>query len=285
MIKQHGFEIERGKYGQRLVLTGPWSSDIAAYMHRERIGELYLNHARGWSGDSIEFVGALPDLIAFGILDFTIQDVSPIHRLTNLRALEISTYCKTPIDFTCFGHLEDCVFYWRGGSESLFEHRLLTRLFIHRYDALASAPLARLKELTVLSIANSDLTEVRHLAPMMKLRFLGLYNLKKLKSLSGIEGLSGLEELEVNGCKGISAIDEIANLPNLRRLQLNEGGKIASLRPVQGAKNLEEVLFYDSTHIVDGDLSPLASLPQLKRISFRNRRHYSHTRESFATVS
>jgi hypothetical protein len=273
--------LERGIYGPRITVTGAWTPSIAEYMRRESVRELYLNHARGWSGTTLDFLATVPELVAFSILDFTLKDVTPIHQLTTLRALEVSTYCDTKIDFLRFPRLERCVLYWRPGSDSLFECAGLRWLFLHRYSGATSAPFAPLTALNELSIANSELREIESLAALKNLKFLGLYNLKKLATLRGLEELGQLEALEVNGCKGIGRIDELAALVHLRRLQLNDDGPIVSLRPVSRAADLEEVLFYESTNIVDGDLTPLAALPRLQRISFQNRRHYSHKREKF----
>jgi hypothetical protein len=275
------FILEHGVYGPRITVTGPWTPAIAEYMRGEGVRELYLNHARGWSGTTLDFLATVPELIAFSILDFTIKDVTPIHRLTALRSLEVSTYCNTKVNFRRFPELERCVFYWRSGSESLFECAALQWLFLHRYGGSSSEPFARLAALEELSIANCKLREVEHLAALRNLKFLGLYNLKELTSLRGLKDLEQLEALEVNGCKAIGRIDELAPLVRLRRLQLNDDGPIASLKPLRSAVNLEEVLFYESTNITDGDLAPLAALPRLQHISFQNRRHYSHKRENF----
>jgi hypothetical protein len=276
------FILEHGIYGPRVTVTGRWTPAIAEYMRQKDVRELYLNYARGWNGTSLDFVATLPDLVAFTILDFTIADVTPIHQLAELRALEVSTYCTTPIDFHRFVKLETCNFYWRAGSESLFSRKTLRRLFLHRYAESGSEPFARLSELEELSIANSELREVEQLAALKQLRFLGLYNLNKLASLRGLEKLLRLETLEVNGCKSLGRIDEVAALVNLRRLQLNDDGRIASLAPLRSAVDLEDVLFYESTNIVDGDLTPLVSLPRLRHTAFQNRRHYTHRRESLA---
>lgn len=279
------FVVERGIYGKRLVLTGPWDQSVAEYLQREHIRELYLNHARGWRGTTLDFLAGLPALDAFSIIDFTINDVSPIHQLSDLRALELSTYCDTEVNFARFPTLERAVFYWRDGSDSLFDCVTLRMLFLHRYNRPLSQPFSRLSCLEDLSIANSDLREVESLAALKNVKFLGLYNLKELASLRGLDALVQLETLEINGCKRLGRIDELATLVNLRRLQLNDDGLVASLAPLRGASHLEEVLFYESTNIVDGNLSPLTELARLRHVSFQNRRHYSHKREQFPLAS
>src|SRR5581483_1403822 len=174
------FVLEHGIYGPRLTVTGAWSLAVAEYMRREGVRELYLNHARGWNGTTLDFLDTVPELVAFSILDFTIKDVTPIHRLKTLRALEVSTYCDTKIDFHQFQNLERCVLYWRRGSESLFETIALRRLFLHRYSGSTSTPFAHLAELRELSIANSELREVESLGSLKSLRCLCLYNLRRL---------------------------------------------------------------------------------------------------------
>lgn len=279
------FTVESGVFGPRVVLTGPWRSEVADYMRREQIRELYLNHARGWKGEHIEFVRELPDLLGFGIIDFLIKDVSPVHALHQLKVLELSTYCKTPIDFTEFSFLEQCVFYWRRGSDTLFDVKRLKRLFLHRYNASSSAQISQLRNMERLEVANAVIEEVEGLGELLRLQMLGLYSLGRLKTLRGIERLSGLVSLKVNGCKNIQNIDPIRGLHSLRCLELNDNGKLASLAPVENHAALERVLFYGSTYIEDGDLTVLLSLPLLQAVSYKNRRHYSHRREEIPLIT
>ena len=277
------FIVEAGNFGPRITVTGPWVPAIAEYMHREHVDELYLNQGRGWRGSTLSFLETVPALSSFSILDFRIEDVSAIQSLATLRALDVSTYCETTIDFSMFPNLERCVFYWRSGSESLFESSGLRSLFLHRYDGVSSEALSRLTGLEWLSVANSDIQEIEYLAILRNLKFLGLYNLRRLTSLRGLQCLTQLDVFELNGCKQVNRIDEVSDLVNLRQLQLNDDGLIASFAPLRALVALEQILFYESTDVADGDLAPLRALPRLRRVSFRNRRHYSHTRDNLLT--
>ena len=122
------------------------------------------------------------------------------------------------------------------------------------------------------------------LAALKRLRRLRLANLRTLTSLAGLGQLEQLEDLEIQGCRRIQSIGEIAALHRLRKLNLSDGGQIESLRPLEHLAQLESVMFYGSTNISDGDLSPLLELKKLSAISFQNRRHYSHRREDVRAV-
>jgi len=93
--------------------------------------------------------------------------------------------------------------------------------------------------------------------------------------------LTNLEELEIHTCRAVGSIEEVGFLPRLRKLHLNNDGEIKTLKPLEKLDSLESVFFYESTNVLDGDLSPLFRQKSLARVSFQNRRHYSHRREDF----
>jgi Leucine-rich repeat (LRR) protein len=131
---------------------------------------------------------------------------------------------------------------------------------------------------------NAPVENLHGLFQLSDLRSLRLANLKRLTSLAGIEHLTNLEELEIHTCRGITSIDEVGHLLRLRKLHLNNDGDIATLKPLDKLTGLESVLFYESTNIVDGDLSPLLRQKHLACVSFQNRRHYSQQREDFGVA-
>jgi hypothetical protein len=53
-------------------------------------------------------------------------------------------------------------------------------------------------------------------------------------------------------------------------------GKIPTLRFLSRLQNLEEIIFWEDTNVVDGDVGLLLKLPKLKNAGFRNRRHYTY---------
>jgi len=276
-----GIKLEDGKYGLRAVVVTAWSDEMTSFLLDEHVAELELNDGKGWRGDSLKFLAELPQLRAIRIIDFKIQSVEPIHFLHDLRSLEVMTYCRTEIRFSAFPRLEDCGLEWRPKATSLFGCATLKALFVNNYDGKNTDPFGQLTNLESLAILNAPIENLRGLAALGKLRSLRLANLKRLTSLTGIERLAGLEELEIHTCRRICSIDEVGFLRQLRKLHLNNDGDIESLKPLAKLTRLESVLFYESTNIVDGDLSPLVGQDNLSCVSFQNRRHYSHRREEF----
>lgn len=276
-----GLLIEDGEFGRRAVATSTWSQELTTYVLDHGILELELNNGKGWQGGDVLFLANMPQLLSLEIIDFKLSSVMPVHMLRDLKRLKIFTYCKTPIDFRRFASLEHCSFEWRAKSNSLFECRSLRDLFINRYKGADAIPFSNLINLESLAILNAPFQTIEGLTGLSRLRSLRLGNLKKLGSLSGVENLTALEELDINTCRGISSVEPIGALLNLKILRLNNVGDILSLKPLDSLNGLEAVSFYESTNILDGDLSPLANQKRLTKIAFRNRHHYSLRREDF----
>jgi hypothetical protein len=278
-------KLEDGEYGRRAVITSTWRSEMSRYLLANDVLELELNYAKGWRGNDLSFLKELPQLQAFKIIDhFGLPDADPIHYLHELRALDVQTYCKTPIRFSEFPQLEDCGLEWRPKCESLFSCTTLKKLFVNCYKKKNVDSFSNLVNLEWLAILNAPVHNLRGLTPLKRLKYLRLANLRQLTSLAGIEELTGLEELNIDTCRRIGSIDEVRSLSQLRRLHLGNSGEIESLKPLEKVSGLESVTFVESTNIHDGDISPLTRQKNLSRVSFQNRRHYSHRREDFGAA-
>ncbi len=252
-----GIQLEDGRYGRRAVVISAWSQEMTDYLLGHGIKDLELNEGKGWRGSDVAFLAKLPQLVALTIIDLKIPSVAPIHFLPELRALEVTTYCKTAIRFSTFPQLGECTLEWRPQATSLFDCTTLKRHLVNRYDGRHVDSFAKLEGLESLAILNAPVENVRGLGSLKNLRVLRLANLKRLTSLAGIELLVDLEELEIHTCRAIGSINEIGALSRLRNLNLNNDGDIKSLKPLEGLTRLESVVFYESTNILNGDLSPL----------------------------
>lgn len=280
MTMTNDITFEDGSYGRKAVIQSDWTTDTAKYLVDHGVVEIELNMAKGWkAGSDLSFLSEVPFLKSFEIVDFHTKDISPIHFLRSLRRIEISTYCSTAIDFSAFPDLEECVLEWRPKATSVFACTTLKKLFVNRYKGKNCDSFSSLVNLESLSILNAPVANLYGLKPLTGLRFLRLANLRQLTSLEGIECLTELENLTVDTCRKISSIGEIVSLTSLRTVDIDNDGDIASIKPMEKLDKLERVGFVESTNVLDGDLTPFLRLRHLSRISFQNRKHYSHTRE------
>jgi len=275
------YRIEDGKFGRRLVLTGRWQPSLLEVVQREQVVELRANYAHGWEGRQLDFLDGLGHLEAFEVTDWNIEDVSPVHCLSNLKRLKISTFCKTSIEFSSFPQLEDVSLEWRAEAKSLFACKTLKRVFINKFAGADLVPLLGLPQLESLSVASPKVSELGG-APDMPppLDFLGIYNARKLASLEGVQARRSLTRLEVNDCGKVGDINALAALTSLRILHLCDDGHLASLQPLRGQPGIRELLFYGTTAIQDGGIEFLLSLG-LEKVVFQDRRHYDAKRAAF----
>jgi hypothetical protein len=274
--------FEEGEFGTRGILTAPWSSDAHEEIMRVRPDELELNTSKGWFGSDLGFVKNYEWIRSFIIIDMKISDISPVMNLRNLTNLKIVTYCRTKLNFSLFPNLKKCALEWRSGAESLFDCVALTHLFVNRYKGKSSLPFGRLANLESLAILNSSITELHGLAELHHLRSLRLGGLRSLKSLDGIEGLCRLESFEMQTCRSVKSLSPLSGLTALVEVNVSDNGQLDSLAPLRRLPHLRTVLFYESTDVVDGDLRTIFENPAISKVSFQNRRHYSHKREDFA---
>lgn len=271
--------IEEGQHGRQMVMKGPWSSAALEAARSHGVKELELNHAKGWKGRDLSFLRDLANLEAFTIIDFTVDDVGPVNQLTALRFLDVNTYCKTELSFSQFPRLEECSLEWRPKASSLFEHRRVKRLFINNYPGKDLTAFSGMTSLESLSLASPRIETCAGVEALTGLTFLGLYVTSRLTTLEGIETLTKLVQLEVNDCPKVRDISPVASLRRLKELHLCNDGELKTIKPLAGLRHLERFLFYESTNVMDGDLTVLKSLPKLKAVAFMERPHYSHSRE------
>ncbi|MES1165654.1 MAG: hypothetical protein ABUR63_07855 [Verrucomicrobiota bacterium] len=278
---ERSFTIDAGDGGPRLVAHGSWSPAVAEAMRANRVTELELNYAKGWSGTDYSFLADLPALEALEITDWNAKDVSALNALNELRKLKVFTYCKTEIRFPELPRLEDCSLEWRPKASSMFQHRGIKKLFVNKCPERDLRRFSTMTQLASLSLASPKLESLEGAATLQQLTFLGVYVASRLTSLRGIEPLSRLRDLEVNDCRKVGSIEPLAGLGSLRHLQLCNDGRIDTLAPLAGLQELETFLFYESTDVADGDLTVLKRLPKLQHVVFMDRPHYSDRQSNF----
>jgi hypothetical protein len=285
-IVEHGdgYQIELGEDGNTLVVNGAWTDAAARALESGRADGLNLNYALGFKNTDLTFLSAWP-LKRLWILARTVKDLRPVYRLSaTLETLSVQSAPSATLDVAAFHELLSLTASW-GQIRS----------------TIADAP--QLRDLLVLGYTDADLSALRWNSSLRRLRFkdrpsltslagieafrhlqeFGVY-LAPLDDLEPLRGLeSALEALHLESCR-VHDLGPIENLTTLRVLNASECGEIKSLQPLLGLTELEVVLLFGTTKIVDNDLAPLASLPRLRELRMRPRRTYRPSVEHIQTL-
>jgi hypothetical protein len=67
----------------------------------------------------------------------------------------------------------------------------------------------------------------------------------------------------------------------LEKLGFDNCGDIESIKPISSLKRLSRFEFWESTNILDEDMTPCLNLNE---VAFKNRRHYTHTNEEIDKI-
>ena len=259
-----------------VMLTGPWTNDLAEFVKNEDIKAIYLNSAKGWTGSDYSFLKNLENIEELNIISAKGNELVSIESMTNLRELSITCASSDTIDFTNLPNLETAYIYWWKGASSILHCSSLKSLYLDSAKLKDYSPLGELKDLNALTIANSNVESLSFLESLESLNRLELLNLKKLSQFNEIASCKALGRLTISGSKLLSNLDFVRNLHNLEVLVVSDNGDIQSLEPLSNLKSIKALSFAGSSDIKDGDLSILEKLPNLAMLMFRERKHYSH---------
>lgn len=265
-----------GVAGRKVLVGRSWAEQITPFMKRRGITELDLCYLKS---DDCAFLSGLTFLTGLRFCTRP-NDISAINTLTNLKYLELGYGPKPNIHVDPRKLLDLELFHsdWHSCLEPIFDCTNLTSFAIEKFPGKqGSRAFAKLINLKQLCLSSSGLEEIENFKVMSELESLDLLNMAHLRSLHGIEGLTNLKKLRIESCKNIGDIEPVRGLRNLEFLSVSDCGEIASLEPVRNLKKLHTLQFYESTNVRDGKLAVLETLPKLRVIQFKNRKHYDRT--------
>lgn len=275
------FEISNGILGKRFTLTGPWTEDLINFYSNAGCVELELNSGKGWRDESLEFVLHIPKLHGLIVLSPYLKSCNEVSKLTDLEILELDSNCKGSIDFRRFHRIIDCGFDWRAGASTIFFASTLQKLYINKYPGKNVTQFHTLTDLRELILLGSKLENLQGICALGNLKYLRIGLATHLTDIKDIELLWNLQYLEFSACRLIKNFSSIASLTKLRRLEIIDCGQLDNIDWISSLSLLEELFFYGDTNVISGDISPLKSLPRLRKVGFARRRHYSHIPEDF----
>lgn len=271
-----GIVFESDAEGPKARAIGEWTVDDAEALSKSGVRRFEVGS--GYGDLAFPFTNGLEKVDDLKVNHLALRSDGDVATLPDLHRLSLETYSSDAIDFRVFRRLERLHLNWRPNAESAFESASLRSLSVAGCPITDLNPLSRLSALEGLRLASArKLSSLDGIQRLPNLRTLRLLDDRALVDLSPLaDSGSSLTELWLDGCRRVGAIDAVARHRELRRLVLADGGRIASLKPLAGLPVLEELYFYGSTIIEDGDMTPILALPALRRVAFAPRRHYTH---------
>ncbi|AEE47591.1 hypothetical protein [Cellulomonas fimi] len=266
------------RQASELVITKPWSSEMAEAIRAGRVTRVVCNYALGFDEPTLDFLRDLPvrELV---VLDRRLPSLDAIYTLApTLELLEITTDPGISLDLLRLPRLQTISADWAQVANTIMALADLRSAAFGAYQPHDLSPLAPLSELTTLSM--KDRPRLRSLAgldALPRLADLGIYLAAELRDISQLRGRATIERLELEACRRLDSTLALEGCTGLRTLSLAEGGQMDTLAPVGELVRLEELYLHGSTRFLDGDLTPIAGLPRLQELRMQNRRHYRPT--------
>lgn len=278
---RHGdYSLAQGAEGLTLIVNGPWNPDMESLVQSGRIHELVLNDARGFTEPDLQFLQSWPISSLFvGVRWMT--DLSPIGRLAD-HLSSLSLNCLIPsaagtLDLGPFTKLRSLSVPWGVIRNQLGDLETLTKLHVESYSPRDLIPLTAAKSLESLRMKQyPQLRTLEGLESFESLETLGIYGGLKLEDVSALRtnAAQSIRELHLNTCRKVPTFKDVSSVEGVRILDLANSGDFPSLEPLEGMSELQELYLFESTRIVDGDLTPLLTLPKLEKLALANRRNY-----------
>jgi hypothetical protein len=271
------YVLEDTPEGRWLVATGPWVSEAADALRRGEADGLVLNYARGFKGGSLDFL--TPDLPVrrLDVLDRTISDLGPIERVADsVEFLSVQAAPSAELDLGKLPRLQAVTAEWALLRDTLGAVEALESVVTWEFGEIDLHAFRDHVELRQLTIKDAPYLEsLSGIGSVPGLAVLSIVLAPRLEDVSDVAELAeSLRELKFEACPAITTLEDLEALVHLRVLGISDSGDIDSLAPIHSLKQLEVIYAWGSTRVVDGDLSPLTTLPRLNEVRMRDRRDY-----------
>jgi hypothetical protein len=119
------------------------------------------------------------------------------------------------------------------------------------------------------------LRSLNGLAGLPAMTELGIHLAPKLTDVTDLQTATCLAELHLEACRKVPTLEPLATLRTLELLNVSDSGDFPDVEALSGLVNLRDLLLHGTTKILSGDLSPIAGLPNLRRLWMRDRRYYA----------
>lgn len=272
-----GYVVYAYAKGLTLSCTGNWTREASEALSAGQITRLALTSVDGFSERSLEFLEDWPNVRELVVIDRNLEDISAISRMSGLVELSVEADSQASFDLRPMLALSSLFVTWTHVRDTIRSSTLpICKIGIWGMDAVDLGALRRLEWLERVEIIRTRTLESVSGIEGRHVHSLRIAGAPGLSDLGALAELPDLEELTLESCRGVGRLDSLADAAGpIRELWLDNCGRIDSLHPVSKLSTLEVVVLSGDTTVVDGDLTPLRELPQLRTLRTPWRRHYS----------
>ncbi|MHC1723214.1 MAG: hypothetical protein AB9836_08430 [Aminipila sp.] len=281
-FNEKGFEVSRGFINTTVYEAA--ACDLLLVLnpdnYKDSIAEFKNSPFAYYSGIRVEniydleFLVDFPNLLYLEVISDKPVNTNGIETLHNIRGLQIFEP-KNGLDFRNFPHLEVFEGKWHKNNRNIGDCRDLRSILISNYNSKTKdfSELKNIVRLEYLQIIRSNIETLKGIETLKDLKYLMLAYATKLKDISEISK-TNLREIEFDVLNSIEEYHFLGDIDYLRKMIIYNCSDMQNINWISKMKHLDFFSFVD-TNVVDGNLSPLIQLPELRYTGTLDKKHYN----------
>jgi len=283
LAADESFRVTRRGALHKLEIAKGWRAELRRLWDRYPIEEVFLNGMFGWSDPDISFLRDLPNLKGLSLYPHSYFTWNTVEYLKALEELQMPVVPRRPeivVDFSALQRLRRVRVHWWPEWSSLLTNGSVQSLAVQDSKKLRALECGAMTSLRELRLIRCDKCEILRLSASHKLLGLEVSLCPKFANVVPDSCLASLEYLWIHGPIAFDYL-RVRNFSKLRQITLDNMGKLPSLRFLGELKNLDYLAFGLGTVVLDGDLTFLDHLPELKAASYdKSHKNYFPKRSS-----
>lgn len=252
--------------------------ELEQFMKEKNISRIIFSGSLGYKKSILPFNEDIDFIEEVLIQNSNITDLTPLYYLTNLKKISIEENLAfaNPFDLRRISKLTDFFTDNTLNIDGYFDHPTLQHLHIEPKKIKRLEISKENNILESLSIANSHIIDISDCIKLTRLKGLYLAYLPKIEDIIFILNIPTLIDIEICSCKKINNLIEILSQKNnLQTLTIWNQGNLDSIVPFSKLEYLTSLNIWEQTKIIDGKISFLNKMKNLKKIDIRKYAHYN----------
>ena len=251
--------------------------ELEPFMKENKLSRIIFSGFLGYNKSVLPFNENIDLIEEISLQCSKITDLTPLYHLSNIKKISIeeNVALAHPFDIRKIAQLTDFFTDDTLKIDGFFDHPTLKQLHIEPKKTKKLDIHNENNILESLSIANSHILDLFSCKKLTNLKGLYIAYLPKIEDINFILDMPTLTDIEICSCKKIdNLIATLAQKNNLEKLTLWNQGNLDSIIPLSKLEHLTTLNIWEQTKIIDGKISFLEEMPNLKKIDIRKYTHY-----------